>query len=77
VKKKAAVKAKLQPKSGREWGPKSPELVFLGQLFSRRMGEARDRRGLTQQQLADMLGWSRITISRLENNHHAAFWPTR
>jgi len=40
------------------------EANFLTELFAARMREARKKKGLKQSELAELLGWSRITIVR-------------
>lgn len=41
-----------------------------------RLREAREESGLTQQQLAELSGVRRETLSRIERGHHEAYWDT-
>lgn len=74
--KKTKVKdAKNKPKGTRPFKTEEdPKVLHEWTIFVQNVRYLRERRNLTQQQLADALGWHRTTINRLENNHHQPFW---
>ena len=50
---------------------KGPDMYFDPKEFGKRMKEARNRKGLTQERLAEILGVDRLHVNRLEKGAKA------